>query len=128
MIAESQNLAPVIPILAKDAWSMDSCFLNELGAGLSSVEQVTESSFLELGNNIHWLHERTMKISQAAGDVLDILAGDSGEASLQHLQLLVERCNLWLDTTDKKSTETCTLLDDIRSQVDELESVTVGSP
>ena len=47
--------------------------------------------------------------------------GEGGEQALQRLQILVERCNMWLNATDEKSSEISMLLEKILNQVNELE-------
>ena len=95
--------------------------LDGLGRVLAGVEAVTEQSFLDLGNSIQTFHGRARNISRSAGEVFELLNGEDGEQALQRLQLLVERCNMWLIATDKKSSEISALLNQILDQISQLE-------
>ena len=99
----------------------DPSALDGLGRVLAGVEAVTEQSFLELGNSIQKFHGRARNISRSTGEVLELLNGEGGEQALQRLQILVERCNMWLNATDEKSSEISMLLEKILNQVNELE-------
>jgi methyl-accepting chemotaxis protein len=103
-----------------------SARLDVLIDGLADVDRVTEQSFLALGSQIQGFHGRAHGISQVAGDVLALLQGETGENTLQRLQLLVERCSLWLSDTDKKSIEICTLLKGVLELINDLELPVAG--
>ena len=101
-------------------WTWDSDSLEATIEELAFVSHATEDSFLELGSKIKLFHGRAHQISKVVGDLLQLLHGDDGENTLQHLQLLVERCNLWLVATAEKSTEISALLSNVTHQVAEL--------
>jgi len=100
--------------------------LNDLARDLAGVEAVTERSFLDLGNRIQNFHGRARSISSAAGEVLELINGEGGEQALQRLQLLVERCNMWLNTTAEKSSEISALMKNVLSEVTGLELPVMG--
>jgi len=120
MQREAQNSSSVINLHDHRCWNWDSDNLKILIEDLSGVSRVTEDSFLELGSKIKLFHGRAHEISKVAGEVLQLLHGDDGENTLQHLQMLVERCSLWLNSTGKKSTEVCALLNNVTRQIEEL--------
>lgn len=126
MHVNPENMPSVISInkTGGDEWN-PSC-LDGLVQGITRVEEVTEESFLKLGNKINALHANAKDISLHAGEALDVMHGEGGEATLQHLQLLVERCSLWLSATDNKSSEICALLKDVLAQINELELPVLG--
>ncbi len=95
----------------------DAKDLEALITNLASVDQVTELSFLELGSQIKTFHDRAHGISGVAAEVMQLLHGNDSENTLQHLQLLVERCSLWLSSTEEKSTEICDLLNNVMQQI-----------
>ena len=111
MLSAVQQSADILSFHDHQKGDLGSTELDGLIHGLADVDRVTEQSFLALGNQIQGSHGRAHGISQVAGDVLDLLHGEAGENTLQRLQLLVERCSIWLSETDKKSVEICTLLD-----------------
>lgn len=103
-----------------------SARLDDLIHGLADVDRVTEQSFLALGSQIQGFHGRAHGISQVACDVLDLLHGEEGENTLQRLQLLVERCSLWLSDTDEKSVGICSLLRNVLELINDLELPVAG--
>ncbi len=105
MYAGLHQNGSVIPFQRSVASKWEPSSLDGLVGQLASVEAVTEQSFLDLGNRIQNFHSRARDISRSAGAVLELLNGEGGEQALQRLQLLVERCTLWLNTTDEKSSE-----------------------
>ncbi len=120
MQAEMQTTSNVINLHNHSCWRWDSDSLDALIADLASVSHATEDSFLELGSKVKLFYDRAHGISAVAGDVLQLLHGDDGENTLQHLQLLVERCSLWLSATDEKSTDICLSLNNLNRQIAEL--------
>jgi methyl-accepting chemotaxis protein len=120
MQAEMQTTSNVINLHNHSCWRWDSDSLDALIADLASVSHATEDSFLELGSKVKLFYDRAHEISRVAGDVLQLLQGADGESTLQHLQLLVERCSLWLSATDEKSTDICLLLNNVTRQMTEL--------
>jgi len=126
MYAERQQIDSVIPFQKALASKWEPSSLDGLVRQLADVEAVTEQSFLDLGNRIQNFHGRARDISRSAGAVLELLNGEGGEHALQRLQLLVERCNLWLDKTDEKSSEISTLLKNVLNQVNDLEISVMG--
>ena len=126
MYAGLHQNGSVIPFQRSVASKWEPSSLDGLVGQLASVEAVTEQSFLDLGNRIQNFHSRARDISRSAGAVLELLNGEGGEQALQRLQLLVERCTLWLNTTDEKSSEISDLLKNVLSQVNELEISVMG--
>lgn len=117
MLDGGQNNAEVIQLHEHRQVCLDSDSLESLRLDLASVDQVTETIFLDLGRKIEGFHCRALEISSGTENVFTLLQGESGEVTLQHLQLLVERCNLWLGATSDKSTKICALLNDVNRQV-----------
>lgn len=107
-------------------WGSDSDSLAILNKSLAGLGNATEDSYLALGSKIRWFHGRAREISKVAGEVLQLLQGDDGENTLQHLQLLVERCSLWLITTDEKSTAVGTRLNTVVTLITGLYEPVVG--
>jgi len=126
MQVESQNSSNVINLHDHRCWSWDSDSLELLIENLAGVSRATENDFLELGSKVKLFHGRAHKISKVAGEVLPLLHGDDGENTLQHLQLLVERCSLWLNATGNKSTDVCALLSNVTRQVSGLYAPVYG--
>ncbi len=126
MYAVRQQTCSVIPFQKSVAGKWGPSTLDGLVRQLAGVEAVTEQSFLDLGNRIQNFHSRARNISASAGAVLELLNGEGGEQALQRLQMLVERCNLWLNTTDEKSSEISALLKNVLNQVNELEISVMG--
>ena len=120
MQTEIQTTSNVITLHDHSGWRWDSDSLDALIAELAGVSYATEDSFLELGSKIKLFYDRAHEISRVSGEVLQLLHGDDGENTLQHLQLLVERCSLWLSATDEKSTDICVLLNNVTRQIAEL--------
>ena len=118
--------AKIIPLRGHIPWRGDSHNLETLIAALAGVSAVTEDSFLVLGREIRMFHGRAREISKAAGQVLQLLHGDAGENTLLQLQLLVERCSLWLSAKDKMSTEIRALLNNVVNQMSGLYEPVVG--
>ena len=126
MYAGHQHTGSVIPFQRPGAIHWKPSSLDGLGRELAGVEAVTEQSFLDLGNRIQNFHGCARNISSSAGEVLDLLNGEGGEQALQRLQLLVDRCNLWLNTTAEKSSEISALLKNVLSEVTGLELPVMG--
>lgn len=120
MHTDVQKTSNVISHHDNRCWAWDSESLELLIDDLADVSHATEDSFLELGSKVRLFHGRAHKISNVAGEVLQLLHGDDGENTLQHLQLLVERCSLWLNATGEKSTDICALLNDVVGQISDL--------
>jgi methyl-accepting chemotaxis protein len=126
MHLDSQQSAKVIPLHRHEEWHWDSGSLEGLLQDLASVDHVTEHSFLELGDRINAFHDEAHAISRSAGEVLQLLHGGDGESTLQQLQLLVERCSLWLSETQQTSVDICTLLNGVVHQIKALEIPVAG--
>ena len=126
MHLDSQQAAKVIPLHNHEEWHWEPGRLGGLFQDLASVDHVTEHSFLELGDKINFFHDEAHGISRSAGEVLQLLHGGDGVSTLQQLQLLVERCNLWLSETQQTSVAICTLLNGVVRQVRTLEIPVVG--
>jgi methyl-accepting chemotaxis protein len=107
-------------------WQWGTNDLEALIDNLASVDHVTEQSFLELGSRIRLFHGQAQGISCVAGEVVQLLHGNDIENTLQHLQLLVERCSLWLSETGEKSTEICALLNSVMTQITDLDAAVDG--
>ena len=120
MRGESQISSKILSLYDHRCQGLDSASLDALIVGLTGVSHATEDSFLRLGSKIELFHGRAHEISKAAGEVSRLLHGDDGENTLQHLQLLVERCSLWLSETNEKSSDICALLNNVTRQIAEL--------
>ncbi len=107
-------------------WNWSSENLESLRATLAEISNTTEGRFLQLGNKISLFYEQARGISRLSSEVMRLLYGDDGENTLQHLQLLVERCSLWLSATDEKSADICTLLSNVMQQMSGLCEPVVG--
>ncbi len=107
-------------------WHWQPDRLEALLQDLASIDHVTEHSFLELGDKINVFHEQAHGISSSAGEVLQLLHGGDGESTLQQLQLLVERCSLWLSATQQTSVDICALLTGVVDQIRTLEIPVAG--
>ncbi len=114
VVQKSSNL---INLQEHRYWHWDSRELDLLIEGLVDVSHATEESFLQLGAKIRLFHDRADGISKAAGEAMQLLHGDDGENTVQQLQLLVERCSLWLASSADKSTNICVLLNDVVKQM-----------
>jgi len=119
--ADHQHTGSEILIQKPLATRWEPSVLDGLADTLAGVEAVTEQSFLELGNSIEKFHGRARDISQSAGEVFALLNGEDGEQALHRLQLLVERCNMWLNATNEKSSAIAVLLKKILDQINALE-------
>lgn len=126
MAREARQTAKVIPLHNHNEWHWDAGSLGGLLQDLANVDHATEQSFLELGSKINVFHGKAHDISQAAGEVLHLLQGGDGENTLQQLQLLVERCSLWLSETKQTSVELCTLLNGVVQQINALDLPVAG--
>jgi len=126
MLSAVQQSADIFSFQDHQKGDLGSTELDGLIHGLADVDRVTEQSFLALGNQIQGFHGRAHGISQVSGVVLDLLHGEAGENTLQRLQLLVERCSIWLSETDKKSVEICTLLNNVLELINDLELPVAG--
>ena len=126
MQEEAHKTSNLIDLQAHRCWMLDSASLESLVAELSGVSNATENVFLELGGKIKLFHDRAHEISKVAAEVLQLLHGSDGESTLQHLQLLVERCNLWLSATADKSSHICALLNNVTRQISELYEPVAG--
>lgn len=116
----------IINLTARRGWDRDSELLAVLKADLAEVDQGTERSFLDLGSKVELFHRRADGISAVAGDVLHLLQGEQGENTLQHLQLLIERCSLWLAAASVQSTQICNLLKNVSQQITTLADPVAG--
>lgn len=114
------------PLHDRSHWQWDTEGLSTLLGDLVSVDRVTEQSFLQLGDKISLFHGRAHSISELAGEVLQALQGGDGENTLQQLQLLVERCSLWLTDTQQMSVDICNLLGNLASRIGSLEEPVFG--
>lgn len=126
MHLDSEQSAKVIPLRNHEEWHWDPVSLGGLLEDLAGVDHVTEISFLDLGDKINFFHDEAHNISRSAGEVLQLLHGGDGESTLQQLQLLVERCNLWLSETQQTSVDICTLLNGVVRQIRALEIPVLG--
>lgn len=117
MYAEAPKTANAVSLHDHGCRVPDSASIDALIEELANVSHATEDGFLELGAKIKLFHGRAHQISSVAGEVLHLLHGGDGENTLQHLQLLVERCGLWLTATAEKSTDICVLLDNVTCQI-----------
>lgn len=107
-------------------WHWQPGRLETLLQDLASIDHVTEHSFLELGDKINIFHDQAHGISSSAGEVLQLLHGGDGESTLQQLQLLVERCSIWLSATQQTSIDICALLTGVVEQIRALEIPVAG--
>ncbi len=126
MSLESPQSAKVISLHDHAEWHWHPGSLETLLQDLASIDHVTERSFLELGEKINVFHDEAHGISRSAGEVLKLLHGGSGERTLQQLQLLVERCSLWLSETRQTSVAICELLSGVVRQIETLEIPVAG--
>ena len=126
MSDERQDTGAVIHLYKHRSSGLDSGDLAFLQEELASVDQITEAFFLELGSKVEAFHGRALEISSRTGEVFELLSGDAGEGALQHLQLLVERCCMWLNATGEKSTKITTILQEVQRQVECFESPVGG--
>ncbi|MDH3998519.1 MAG: hypothetical protein OET90_06730, partial [Desulfuromonadales bacterium] len=113
MTESSKKYAEVIdlPTQARREWQ-PGCF-DDLSKILNDVDQMTEGIFLEFGNRVQDYHGRGQKLSHSVRDVLHLLRGEDNENTLGRLQLMVERCSLWLDEAQTRSVDICQLLADV---------------
>lgn len=100
-------------------WQPES--LDDLIFQLGSVDQLTEQVFLELGAQIRAFYSRGRKIAESASDSVSLLQAENTENTLPRLQLLVERCGLWLSDNQSRSAEICLLLSEVDKQLDALD-------
>lgn len=118
--------ANLVRLHDRGCWQWDVETLEHLVVELAEAAQTNERGFLELCGQVSHFHARAQGISRAASEVLELLHGDDGENTLQQLQLLVERCGLWLTTTSEKSIEISSLLRDVLRRTADLEQPLSG--
>lgn len=103
----------------RDRWQPEN--LDGLVRQLESVDQLTEQVFLDLGARIRMFYTRGRQIAESANSSVALLQGEDTDNTLPRLQLVVERCGLWLTENQARSADICQLLSDVDKQLDALE-------
>jgi len=91
--------------------------IQALTAQFAGIDRMTEESFLVIGQQVKRFHNKAGEISANSVRVLQLLEGETGEQSLIKLQLLVERCSLWLDDAQAQTTQIVVTLERIVTQM-----------
>ena len=91
--------------------------LKGLSSQFTEIDRITEESFLALGRHVNHFHQRAGEISASTVHALQLLEGDSGEQALMRLQLLIERCSLWLDDAQSQTAQIVVILENIVSRM-----------
>lgn len=105
-------------------WSPEH--LDQLVARLAGVDQLTERAFLVLGEKVQSSYGRAREISEATRRSLHLLEEEDEASLLPRLQLLVERCSLWLDENQARSVDICGLLVTVVESLADLEQPLAG--
>jgi methyl-accepting chemotaxis protein len=96
--------------------------LQQLAQCLAGIDQLTERAFLKLGAQIDSGQQRATALAREAAALLAPTDGETAEQIVVRLQLLTERCALWLDETRRQSQEICTILEELRRDVNTLQN------
>jgi methyl-accepting chemotaxis protein len=91
--------------------------LRIIAAELATVDRLTEVSFLEIGRQVEEFHGRAIALSSRTADALQLLEGKTGAETLIRLQLLVERCSLWLAQAKTQNSKITGILEMIDLQL-----------
>ena len=84
---------------------------------IAKLDQITERSFLEVGRKVKDFHQTAEEISANALQTVQLLEGTSGEKALLRLQLLIERCSLWLNDAQSQSVQIVAVLEELVAQM-----------
>jgi len=106
--------------------SFSSDKIHDLMAQFADIDRMTEGSFLEIGRQVKRFHQKANHISTEAAHAMQLLEGETGEQNLIKLQLLVERCSLWLDDALVQTTRIVATLEQIVSQVAKMKAPLQG--
>ncbi len=126
MIEETRQIDNILALQSQSLGEWEPGCFDELVEILTGVDQLTEGVFLELGSRIQGFHGRAHDISQSVGEALQLLQCEDNEHTLSHLQLLIERCGLWLNETNAKSVEICDILINVSGMLVNLELPMTG--
>lgn len=91
--------------------------LEQLAQRLAGIDRITEQEFLQLGTRIDSGQQRVMALAQAAEALLAPTGGETSEQIVMRLQLLTERCALWLDEARRQSLDICAILAELGGDV-----------
>ncbi len=100
--------------------------LHQFARQLTGIDRITEQAFLELGNRIDSGQQRVTLLAKEAAELLDPPDGESSEQIVMRLQLLTERCALWLDEARRQSLEICAILEELQRDVGTLRNPREG--
>lgn len=100
--------------------------LKQLAEHLAGVDQITERAFLQLGARIEGGQKRSAVLAQEAAALLASNHDESSEQIVMRLQMLTERCALWLDETCRQTQEICAILEELRRDVSMLQGPREG--
>lgn len=87
---------------------------------LTGVDQLTEQAFLEIGGQVREGSRRTDILTGLAQQALHSGENESAEQTVARLQLLTERCSLWLSEAHEQSKVICTILTGLERAADAL--------
>ena len=88
-----------------------------LAQRLAGVDQLTEQAFLRLGGQIDDGQRRAMALAKVAAALLGPDEGETTEQTVVRLQLLAERCALWLDEAGRQSQAIVAVLAELQCDV-----------
>jgi len=94
--------------------------LEALVERFEGLDQLTEAAFLELGGQVQAYYRQARAIAGDAAHVLNLLAGGDQGDTLSRLQLLVERCSLWLDEARAQNSHVIAVLADLEQRLSQL--------
>ncbi len=113
-------------ILCQENPPADIASLRHLAQRLDTVEQLTEQAFLRLGEQVGSGQQRVTALAREAAVLLSPDTGETAGQIVMRLQLLTERCALWLDEAKRKSQEIYTLLEALQRDVSTLQNPREG--
>ncbi len=118
------NVSPAI--LCQEDSPAELASLLHLAQRLDSVEQLTEQAFLRLGAQVGSGQQRVTALAHEAAVLLSPDSGETAGQIVMRLQLLAERCALWLDEARRKSQEIYTILEALQHDVSTLQNPREG--
>jgi hypothetical protein len=95
--------ASPMPLNSSRQESVSPHELRELVGRFEGLDQMTEAAFLDLGGKVQFFHKQARAITAGASETLRLLDGDEDGNTVNQLQLLVERCSLWLNRASQQN-------------------------
>src|ERR1039457_621106 len=87
---------------------------------LRQMAGTTEDEFLQIGSQMQSFYQRSVEISQMAGQLVLVVSGDRLQMLINRLQQMMTDMETYLADTRSRGTESCTTLKRVQELLDEV--------